>query len=107
MQRTICAQPIRVSQALRPGDDGNDQSKERLLRSDGVGTRVAQRHQATEHLAELQSVEKLNETHQSPEGCDRLERAVKLDLAGAENGVDNPLHRLVHGCECLFVCTAK
>ena len=107
MQRTISAQPIRVSQALRPCDDGDDQSKERLLRRDGVGTGVAEGHQAPEHLAELQSVEKLNEAHQSPEGRDRLERRVKLDLAGSENGVDNPLHRLVHGCECLLVRTPK
>jgi hypothetical protein len=32
---------------------------------------------------------------------------VKFDLAGAENGVDIPLHCLVHDCECLFVCTPK
>ena len=77
------------------------------LRRNGVGTRVAEGHQATERLAELQNVEKLNETHQSAEGSERLQRGVKLDLAGGENRVDNPLHRLVHGCESLLVRTPK
>ena len=39
-------------------------------------------------LLEAQQVER----DQSPEGCDRLERAVKLGLAGVENGLDNTLH---------------
>ena len=101
------AQPICVSQALRPDNYGDDQSKESLFRRDGVGAGVTKGHQATEHLAELQSVQKIDEAHQSPEGSDRLERRVKLDLAGGENGVDYPPHRLVHGCECLLVRTPK
>lgn len=60
--------------AARLGNLGNDQSKERVLWRDGIGAGITQGHQSTEFLREHQSVEKLNEAHQAPEGSDRLER---------------------------------
>lgn len=70
---------------------------ESICSGHGIRTEVPEGHQ----VSEIQSVEKLNEANQSPEGRDRLGLGVKLDLAGSENGVDNPRHRLAHSCECL------
>lgn len=58
------------------------------------GAGVGEGNEPPEHLAELQSIEELNEAHQTAEGRDRLERGGQKELAGAQNGVQCPLHRV-------------
>ncbi len=79
----------------------------RLLRQDGIGAGVGEGHEPSQRLAELQSVEELNEADQPTkgrDGRDGLGGGSTKELAGGENGVQCPLHRLVHGRRAL-VCS--
>lgn len=77
LQRPVRTQPVGVRQALRTGDDGDDEAQQALLRRNRVGAAVGEGHQ----LPQLQGAKKLDEAGQSAEGRDGLERGAQLQLA--------------------------